>query len=184
MTDKFQDFEEGCKGGIEHFRRELSRMRTGRASTGLLESLNVDYYGSAVPLQQLGLINAPEARLLTIQVYDAGALDSIEKAILQSDLGLNPSRDGNLIRVQIPALTEERRKELVKSLHRMAEETKVSIRNHRRDAIDDLKESVKSKDISDDDQRRGQEQIQKITDRYTSDVDTILAEKEKEMMEV
>jgi ribosome recycling factor len=184
MSDDFQELKMECQSSIDHLKRELSRMRTGRANTALLESLSVDYYGSAVPLQQLGLINAPEPRMITIQVYDSSAMESIEKAIMQSDLGLNPARDGNLIRVHIPTLTEERRKELVKSLHKIAEETKVGIRNHRRDAIDVLKTGVKDKEISEDDLHRGQDEIQKITDRFTKEVDSLLAEKEKEMMEV
>lgn len=184
MSEISKELEDGCQAGIDHLKRELSRLRTGRASSGLLESLNVDYYGSPVPLQQLGLIHVPEPRMLTIQVYDQGAVESIEKAILQSDLGLNPSRDGNLIRVHIPALTEERRKELVKTVHKIGEETKISIRNHRRDAIDQMKAAVKAKEMSEDEQRRGQEEVQKITDRFIKQVETLSAEKEKEMMEV
>ncbi len=178
------ELESKCKDTIEYLNVELSRMRTGRANTALVESLMVDYYGSHVPLQQLGLISAPEARMLTVQVYDAGALDSVEKAIQQSDLQLNPSRDGNLIRIPIPALTEERRKELVKTLHKSAEEGKIAIRNHRREAIDALKKAEKAKEISEDDLSRGKDEIQKVTDTYVAQVDVLLAEKEKEMMEV
>ncbi len=178
------DLSDKCKETLEYLQTELSRIRSGRANTALLEGVQVDYYGSTVPLQQLGLISAPEARLLTIQVYDAGAVDSIEKAIQQADLGLNASRDGSLIRVPIPALTEERRKEFVKKLHKIAEEGKVAVRNHRRDAIDTLKKQEKDKDISEDDLAKGKDEVQKVTDTYTQEVDKLLAEKEKEMMEV
>lgn len=184
MTGKYGDIEEKCKKTVEHFKKELQRLRTGRASTSLLEGLMVDYYGTQTPLMSLGLLNAPEPRLLTIQVYDAGAIDSIEKSIRQSDLGLNPSRDGNLIRISIPTLTEDRRKELVKKLHKMTEEEKVAVRNHRREAIDTLKKQEKDKAISADDLRRGQDEVQKITDRYTAEIDKATAAKEKEIMEV
>lgn len=184
MAGKFGDLEDKCKKTVEHFKKELQRLRTGRASTSLLEGLMVDYYGSATPLMSLGLINAPEPRLLTIQVYDGNAVESIEKAIRQSDLGLNPSRDGGMIRISIPTLTEDRRKELVKKLHKMAEEEKVVLRNHRRDGNDFLKKQEKDKAISTDDSRRGQEEIQKITDRYTAEIDKAAVGKEKEIMEV
>lgn len=184
MAQKFNELVEKSGSSVEHFKRELGRLRTGRASASLLEGVVVDYYGSSVPLKQLGLVNAPEPRMLSIQVYDAGATESVEKAIRQSDLGLNPSRDGNLIRVSIPVLTEERRKDMVKALHKMAEEAKISIRNHRRETIDELKKKEKTKEISEDDLRKGQDEVQKITDRYTSEVDQLAQAKEKEMMEV
>jgi ribosome recycling factor len=184
MSGKFGQLEQECKSAIEHFKREAARMRSGRANPALLEGIMVDYYGASAPIKQLGLVSAPEARLLTIQVYDPSAAESVEKAIRNSELSLNPSRDGTLIRVNIPALSEERRKDLVKTLHRMAEEAKVGLRNHRRDAIDALKKQVKAKEISEDDQHHGQEEIQKITDRYSKDVDALLVSKEKEMMEV
>ena len=178
------DVKSNCEQSIEHFKTELSRMRSGRASTGLLEGIMVDYYGAQTPLIQLGMINAPEPRLVTVQVYDASAVESVEKAIQQADLGLNPSRDGNLVRVSIPALTEERRKELIKKLHALAEEARVAVRSHRRSAIDELKKQEKDKEISEDDSRREQESIQKTIDGYISQVDKLLEEKEKEMMEV
>ena len=159
-------------------------MRSGRASTALLEGLHVDYYGTSVPLMQLGMVNAPEPRLLTVQIYDRGAVDAVEKAIQSSELGLNPSRDGNLLRIVIPSLTEERRKDLIKKLHKMGEEAKVAIRNHRRDQIDFLKKQEKDKAISEDDLRKASEDVQKVTDKYTSEIDHVLAAKEKEMMEV
>ncbi|MBX7145036.1 MAG: ribosome recycling factor [Oligoflexia bacterium] len=184
MAGKFTDLEQKCKKTAEHFRKELQRLRTGRASASLLEGLTVEYYGSTVPLIQLGMINAPEPRLLTIQVYDGGACEAIEKAIKTSDLGLNPARDGTLLRIPIPALTEERRKELVKKTHKMAEEVKVILRNHRRDTLDALKKQEKDKAVSADDVRRGSDEIQKITDKATAEVDQAVAQKEKEIMEV
>lgn len=184
MSGQFTAFEQKCKATIEHFKREMGRTRTGRASSSMLEGVHVDYYGSQVPLIQLGLINTPEPRLITVQVYDAGAAESVEKAIRNADLGLNPSRDGSLIRVSIPALTEDRRKELIKKLHKMAEETRVALRNLRREVIDEIKKREKNKEISADDLRRQQEEVQKITDRHVSEVDTLLAAKEKDMMEL
>ncbi|MCO6429561.1 MAG: ribosome recycling factor [Deltaproteobacteria bacterium] len=184
MPDQYKQFESQCKTAIEHLKKEIGRLRTGRASSALLEGITVEYYGSQVPLIQLGMIATPEPRLITVQVYDGGAVEAVEKAIRQADLGLNPARDGNLIRISIPALTEERRKELIKKLHKLGEECKISLRNHRRDAIDELKKKEKAKEMSSDDLRRGQDEIQKITDRHTSDVDSIMGQKEKEMLEV
>lgn len=184
MTGKYNDLEARCKKTAEHFKTDLGRLRGGRATTSLLEGITVDYYGSRVPLIQLGMISAPEPRLLTIQVYDRGAVESVEKSIQQSELGLNPSRDGTLIRIAIPALTEERRKELIKKLSKMAEEAKVTVRNHRRESMDFLKKQEKDKAISADDLRRGSEDIQKITDKATAEIDVLLQAKEKEMMEL
>lgn len=180
----FNNFEESGNKTIASFRKELARLRTGRAHSSLLEGINVDYYGSSVPLNQLGNVSAPEARLLTIQVYDAGAVEAVEKAIKISELGLNPARDGNVIRVPIPALTEERRKELVKKLHKVAEENRIAIRNVRRDVIESFKKQEKDKEITTDDLKRAQEQAQKITDRFIKEIDELLASKEKEMLEV
>lgn len=184
MAGKFADVEDKCKKSVEHLKKELQRLRTGRASTSLLEGLMVDYYGTQTPIVSLGMLNAPEPRLLTIQVYDGGAVDGVEKAIRQADLGLNPAREGNLIRIAIPSLTEERRKELVKKLSKMGEEEKIVIRNHRRDGIDVLKKQEKDKAISADDLRRGQDEIQKIADRYIAEIDKAVVAKEKEIMEV
>ncbi|NMC61873.1 MAG: ribosome recycling factor [SAR324 cluster bacterium] len=184
MTNETKDFEQRSQKAIEHFKKELSGLRTGRASVGLLEGIMVDYYGSSMHLNQLGLINAPEARLLTIQVYDKGAVEAIEKAILASNIGLNPQRDGQLIRLVVPALTEERRKELVKNLHKIGEETKITIRNLRRDCLDLLKKAKDKKEIPEDDFHKAQEDAQKITDRFTAEVDKLVSVKEKEMMEV
>jgi len=184
MSSQFDNYKALCAKALEHYKKELSRLRSGRATPSLLEGLMVQYYGSSVSLQQLGMVSAPEPRMLTIQVYDGGAVESIEKAIQQSDLGLNPSRDGSLIRVIIPALNEERRKELIKKVHKMAEETRVALRNLRRDEVEGVKKKVKNKEMSEDDSRRAQEEIQKIVDKFTSDVDSVAAAKEKEMMEV
>lgn len=184
MSDSYNELKNSCTKTIEHFKKDLARVRSGRASTGLLEGIQVDYYGAQTPLVQLGLLNVPEPRQVTIQVYDQGAVEAVEKAIIQSDLGLNPSRDGNLIRINIPALTEDRRKELVKKLHKLAEDTRISLRNHRREAIDLLKKKQKDKEISEDDLHRGQDEIQKITDEHTAEVDVLLQAKEKEVMEV
>lgn len=184
MAGHLGAIEDSCKKTIEHFKKDLSKLRTGRASASILEGIHVDYYGTSVPLIQLGLINTPEPRLITIQVYDPGAVDGVEKAIQQSDLGLSPGRDGSLIRLNIPSLTEERRKELVKKLHKMAEECRVTLRSHRRDAIDGLKKKEKDKAISEDEVHKGQEEVQKIIDRHAKEVDLAAAQKEKEIMEV
>jgi len=184
MGQNFADLELKCKKSAEHFKKDLGKLRTGRAATSILDGMQVEYYGSSVPLISLGMVAAPEPRLLTIQVYDAGACEAIEKAIQTSELGLNPNRDGSTIRINFPALTEERRKDLIKKLHKMAEEMKVVIRNHRRDSIDDLKKKEKAKQLSADDLRRGQEDVQKITDKAVKEIEVMVAAKEKEMMEV
>jgi ribosome recycling factor len=184
MTLQFADLDAKCKKSVEHFKNDLGRVRTGRASSSLLDGMMIEYYGSMVPLQQLGLVNAPEPRLITIQIYDGGAVEAIEKAIQQSELGLNPMREGNLLRLNIPSLTAERRKELVKRVHKMCEDMKVAIRNLRREAIDALKVMKDKKQIAEDEQRRGQEEIQKVTDRYIKELDTVVAVKEKEIMDV
>jgi len=175
------EFEQKCKKAIEHLKDQLKKLRTGRASPTLLENIHVDYYGSSVPLIQLGMINAPEPRMLTVQVYDAGAVDAIDKAIRTSELSLSPQRDGNLLRVNIPALNEERRKEMVKKLGKMGEESKVSIRNLRREAIDIVK---KEKGVPEDAIKKTEAEIQKITDKYVAEVDVATAAKEKEILEV
>lgn len=178
------DFKQNCVKALEHYKKELGRLRTGRASTSLLEGLTVEYYGSQVPLQQLGLVNAPEPRLLTIQVYDAGAIDAIERAIQTSELGLNPMREGSLLRIPIPSLNEERRKDFIKKVHKMGEEAKVGIRSLRRDAIEAIKKKVKDKAMTEDDSKRAQEEVQKITDKFTADIEVAATQKEKEIMEV
>lgn len=169
---------------IQSYSRELASIRAGRANASLLDRISVDYYGAPTPVNQLAGISVPEARLLVIQPYDKTILGDIEKAILKSDLGLNPSSDGHIIRIAIPALTEDRRKELVKVVKKEAEEAKVAIRNIRRDANDDLKKLEKSGDITEDDQRGYSDDIQKMTDENISKVDTLTKEKEKEILEV
>ena len=159
-----------------------SRVRTGRASVALLEGIKVDCYGTTMPLPQVASLAAPESRLLTIQPWDSSVLGDIEKAIMKSDLGLNPANDGKIIRLPIPALTTERRKELVKMVKKMEEEAKVALRNVRREANEDLKEMKKEKLLAEDDAHRGQEDVQKITDDFTKKVEAQAADKEKEIM--
>jgi ribosome recycling factor len=179
-----EEHRENCVGAINAFRRELQKVRTGRASTGLVEGLTVDYYGSKTPLGHLGQISTPEARTILIQAYDAKSCPAIEKAIQSSSLGLNPSRDGNTIRINIPPLTEESRKEIVRMLNKMAEDIRISIRNHRRDANEMIKRLEKDSQITKDDNKRSQEKIQKQTDKHIADVDVVLKAKEEECMEV
>lgn len=169
---------------IQAFTRELASIRAGRASANVLDRITIDYYGAPTPVNQLASINIPEARLLVIQPYDKTSLGDIEKALLKSDLGLNPSNDGAVIRLNFPALTEERRKELAKLVKKEAEEAKVGIRNIRRDANDDLKKSEKNGDITEDDLRGYAEDVQKQTDDYIRKVDEIAKDKEQEIMEV
>ena len=169
---------------IEATREEFNGVRTGRASAALLDRISVDYYGTKTPLKQLSTINVPEARLLTIQPYDPSAIKAIEKAIQESDLGLTPSNDGKVIRLPIPQLTEERRKELVKVVRGRAEDGKVAIRNVRRDAMHHLKELVVNGDVGDDEERRAEEKVQKLTDEHTKAIDELLKHKEAEIMEV
>ncbi len=169
---------------IDHIRREFSTIRTGRASTSLLDDIDVDYYGSSVPLNQLANVSVPDSRLLLITPYDKTALGSIEKAILKSDLGLTPANDGKLIRIPIPELTEERRKDLVKVVRRLAEDSRVSLRNIRRESNDKVKKAEKDKEISEDESHRIMDEIQTVTGEYVGKIDEILAAKEKEIMEI
>jgi ribosome recycling factor len=182
--DLLADVKKEMEGTVTAMRRELARTRTGRASTALLEGIVVEYYGARTPLNQLATLSAPEPRLLVIQPYDRGAITEIERAILQSDLGLMPQNDGKLVRVPIPELTEQRRRDLVKHVRKVAEDFRVSVRNHRRDANDMLKELQKDGDITEDDLRRGHEKTQELTKEYTERLDKILKAKEDEIMEV
>ncbi|MDM5156011.1 ribosome recycling factor [Bacillus sp. DX1.1] len=175
---------EKMEKAVSAYSRELSTVRAGRASAAVLDKVQVDYYGAPTPVVQLANITVPEARLLVIQPYDKSSLGDIEKAILKADLGLNPSNDGTVIRIAFPALTEERRRDLVKTVKKYAEEAKVAVRNVRRDANDDLKKLEKSGDITEDDLRGYAEDIQKETDKYIAKVDEIAKNKEKEIMEV
>ncbi len=167
---------------LESLARDLSRVRTGRASVALLEGIKVDCYGTSMPLPQVASLAAPEPRLLTVQPWDSSVLSDIEKAILKSDLGLTPMNDGKIIRLPIPALTTERRKELVKMVKKMEEEAKVALRNIRREANEDFKEMKKEKMLSEDDAHRGQDEVQKVTDDYAKKAEAQAAEKEKEIM--
>lgn len=169
---------------IQAYTRELASIRAGRASASLLDRVQVDYYGAPTPVNQLAGISVPEARLLVIQPYDKSILGEIEKAILKSDLGLNPANDGSIIRIAIPQLTEERRKELAKQVKKEAEEAKVAIRNIRRDGNEDLKKLEKNGEITEDDLRGYSDDIQKLTDEHIAKIDQITKDKEKEIMEV
>ncbi|MFC7363777.1 MULTISPECIES: ribosome recycling factor [Bhargavaea] len=169
---------------LQSLRRELASIRAGRANASLLDRISVDYYGAPTPVNQLAGISVPEARLLVIQPYDKSVIGDIEKAILKSDLGLTPANDGNVIRLAVPALTEERRKDLVKLVKKEAEEGKISIRNIRRDANDSLKKLEKNGEITEDDQRGYSDDIQKMTDDHIRQIDDIAKEKEEEIMEV
>ncbi len=184
LDEVYTDAEEKMKRVVAAYQRELSTMRAGRATPALLDRIEVDYYGTPTPLNQLAGITAPEPRLLVVQPWDKNSIKEIEKAILKSDLGLTPTNDGNVIRLSIPQLTEERRKELVKFVRKKAEDSKVSIRNIRRDANDSIKQLEKDSEISEDERRRAQDDIQEITDEKIEEIDSILEQKEKEMMEV
>lgn len=176
--------EDRMKKAVANLSKELATLRAGRANPSLLEKIQIDYYGAPTPLNQLASISVPEARLLVVQPYDKSIIDDIEKAILKSDLGLTPSNDGDVIRIAIPPLTEERRAELVKLVKKYAEENKVAIRNVRRDVNDDLKKSEKKGEITEDELRRLTDEVQKLTDKYIAQIDKIVEEKEKEIMEV
>jgi ribosome recycling factor len=184
VNDVLKEYEASLKKAVEALRHTLASIRTGRAAPGLVEHLHVDAYGASMPLNQLATVSVPEGRLLVIQPYDASMIKAIEKAIQQSDLGINPSNDGRVIRLGIPPLTEERRRDLVKVVRSRVEEVKVSVRNQRRDAIDDLKQLEAEKMISEDDLHRGQERVQQLTDRCTKDLEQIGAEKEAEVLAV
>jgi len=180
----FTELQRQMDDSLGALRKELSKLRTGRASTALLEHIVVEYYGATTPLNQLATLSAPEPRLLIIQPFDRSAMGEIERAILKSDLGLTPNNDGKIIRIPIPQLTEERRRDLVKHVKRIAEEYRVSVRQHRRDAIERLKESEKKKEITADDSKHGQERVQKVTDDYIGRIEKIVKAKEEEVMEV
>ncbi|MEZ8144015.1 ribosome recycling factor [Enterovibrio norvegicus FF-33] len=178
------DAKERMQKSVEALKSTLSKIRTGRAHPALLDGLSVDYYGASTPLKQLASIVAEDARTLAITVFDRSVIQAVEKAIMTSSLGLNPMSAGAVIRVPLPPLTEERRRDLVKIVRAEAEQGRVAVRNIRRDANSDLKGLLKDKDISEDDERRGQDDIQKLTDAAVKDIDVILEAKEKELMEV
>jgi ribosome recycling factor len=184
LNKQYHDTEEKMKKSCEAVRHELSKLRSGRATTTLLDGVKVDYYGTPTPLNQVGNVSAPEARLLTIQPWDKSMISAIEKAILEAGLGLNPQNDGTLIRIPIPALNEERRKELVKLSKKYAEDGRVAVRNVRRDANEHIKKAEKNHEVSEDDSKTAQDKIQKMTDLYIKKIDEMLVLKEKEIMEV
>lgn len=184
MSDVLGQATEKMETSLEAYRRDLSKIRTGRASLSLLDGIKVDAYGSPMPLNQVATLTLPESRVIAIQAWDLQLLGAIEKAIFSSDLGLNPANDGKLIRITIPQLTEERRKELVKQVKKISEEYRVAIRSSRREAIDILKKQKNNKEISEDDFFKLQDETQKETDNFIKKIDEILVEKEKEVMEV
>lgn len=179
-----QDAEERMNKALGALRSDFSTIRTGKANPSILEKVVVDYYGTPTPISQMANISVPEARMLMIQPWDRTVIASIEKAILKSDLGLNPNNDGTAIRLVLPQLTQETRKDLVKKVKKKAEEAKVGIRNIRRDCNDELKAIEKSKEISEDECKKAQDEMQKITDKFVADIEKVLENKEKEIMEV
>jgi ribosome recycling factor len=184
VNEALQSIEDKMKNSVNMFREDLATIRTGHASPGLVEHIKVDYAGVPTPLNHIAGISAPEAGLLVIQPWDKNTIGTIEKAILKSDLGLNPSNDGNIIRIGIPPLSEERRQELIKIVHKRVEERRVVVRNLRHEALNELKKLEKDKEISQDEYHRSQEQLQKLTDSHIMDIDELGKEKEKELMEV
>ncbi len=184
MKQVISDAESRMKKSLAAMQEEFDTIRTGRASAALFEKIKVEYYGNPTPLNQVASISIPESRLVVIQPWDKGLLNEIEKAIQKSELSLNPSNDGKVIRINIPPLTEERRKEYVKIAKNMAEQARVAIRNIRRDANDELKKQQKAGDISEDDEKRGEDEIQKLTDSYVEKINQALEEKEKEILEI
>jgi ribosome recycling factor len=182
ISDLLNEAEQKMEAATEHVASEFGTVRTGRANPQLLQRISVEYYGSPTPLQQLASISVPEPRLLVVQPFDKSTVNGIERAIQQADLGLNPTNDGSVIRIAFPPLTEERRKELIRVVRHMAEEGKVSVRNVRRSAKTDMEEL--HGEISDDDIRRGEDELQKLTDKFTERIDNLLANKEEELLEV
>ncbi len=185
MSDAiFNECQKKMVDATEAFKRELAKLRVGKATPALLDGVMVEAYGSQTPLNQVGTVGAPEPRLLVIQPWDKSLVGAIEKAIRASDLGLNPGSDGQVIRVPIPALTEERRKDLVKVAKGYAEDRRVEVRNHRRDANDSLKKAHKSGDLTEDEEKRGHGRVQELTDKFVKQIDEILAGKEEEILEI
>jgi ribosome recycling factor len=184
IEDLLKDARERMAKSVESTRHEFGSVRTGRATPALLDRITVDYYGTPTPLNQLATINAPEARLLSIQPYDKGSIKAIEKAILESDIGLTPGNDGNIVRLSIPELTEERRKQLVKVVRGIAEEGRVAIRNIRRDVMHDLRELRDAGETGSDDEHRAEGELQKLTDEKVAELDGLLKHKEEEILEV
>ncbi|MCA3183890.1 MULTISPECIES: ribosome recycling factor [Burkholderiaceae] len=184
VADTKKSAEQKMQKSIEAFRADLAKIRTGRAHTGLLDHVQVDYYGSPVPISQVANVGLGDARTITVQPWEKKMVQAVEKAIRDADLGLNPATMGDVIRVPMPPLTEERRKELIKVVKSEAEGAKVAVRNLRRDANEQFKKLVKDKTISEDDERRGTDDVQKLTDKYVGEIDKLVAEKEKEILTV
>jgi len=184
VEELFKDTSGKMGRSLEAFRKELGKVRTGRASFSLLDGIKVDYYGTPTPLAQVGTLSVPESRLITVTPWDAKMVGPIEKAIQSGGLGLNPSNDGKVVRIPIPPLTEERRKDLVKVVRKMAEDARIAVRNIRREGIERIKEREKKKDISEDMMKRWQDKVQKETDSYVKKIDEILKTKEQEILEV
>ncbi|MHB8870738.1 MAG: ribosome recycling factor [Thermoleophilia bacterium] len=184
IEELLEDGKRRMDGAIDALRAEFGGVRTGRASTALLDRIFVDYYGARTPLKQLANLATPDPRLISIQVFDKTAVNPVVRAIQESDLGLNPNVDGNIVRLNIPALTEERRKDLVRLVRGMAEEGRIAVRNVRRDVIQDLKELKKEGEISEDDERRSEDDVQKLTDQHVERINELLQHKEEEILEV
>jgi len=184
LKETFAQLRTRMDKAVEDFRKELAAIRTGRASVHMLDSVNVDYYGTAMPLNQIAQVHAPEAQLITVQPFDPSSLGTIEKAIRSADLGLNPMNDGKLIRVPVPPLTEERRRDLVKHLHKVLEDHRTAVRNIRRDGNELIKKTLKDKKITEDDERRSLEEIQKLTDDEIKKMEDMGKAKEKEILEI
>ena len=184
VDELIEDARKRMHQSVEHTRSEFNTVRTGRASAALLDRITIDYYGQPTPLKQLATINIPESRLLTVQPFDPGSMRAIEKAIQESDLGLTPANDGKVIRLPIPQLTEERRKELVKVVRHIAEEGRIAVRNVRRDVMHHLKDLVTKGDVGADEEHRGEERLQKLTDEHVKQIDDSLKHKEAEILEV
>ncbi|MBK6505042.1 MAG: ribosome recycling factor [Ignavibacteria bacterium] len=184
VKDILKSTSEKMDKAVEHVRAEFIKIRTGKATTNLLDGIKVDYFGTPTPLIQLGNISTPDYHTITVQAWDKSAMSLIERAIQGANLGLNPSNDGNIIRIPIPPLNEERRKEIVKLVKKFAEEGKIAVRNLRRDSIEHLKKTEKDEHISEDDRKHGEAEVQKLTDKHVKNIDDLLAMKEKEIMEV
>lgn len=184
IEDIKSELETGMSKSVTSMQGQLTKVRTGRASASVLDGVMVDYYGSPTPIKGVGQISTPEARLLQIQPFDKSLISEIEKSIINANLGLNPSNDGNFIRIQFPALTEDKRKDLVKQVKKMGEDAKIAIRNLRRDKNDDVKKAEKAKEISEDDVKKYLDEIQKVTDTFIKNVDDIIVVKEKELLTV
>ena len=184
MKEVFRDVEQHMKHAVEHFHNELKHLRTGRASIALLDGLTVEYYGTPMPINQMATLSVADASMIVAQPYDPTQIPAIERAIMKSDLGLNPSSDGKVIRIPVPQLTEDRRKEIVKKAHDQAEHARTAVRQVRREGNDKLKKMEKDKEISQDDERRGLDEVQKLHDQYIAEIGTSLQKKEQQILEV